>query len=168
MQPQLMITEAPLTGADLTLADDGRTVVHGVGIDPRAGTVVALIGPNGLGRSALLRSLAQPHTPRSGGVVLVGEDAFALRRRDFARRVTRLTHSRPTPDGMSARAAVTKTTPAAVGEMRGSMALRFHRRHAVVYVGATGCGSFTAVSSVRAGQRMTTTATAAAARKAAW
>jgi iron complex transport system ATP-binding protein len=98
-----MTTEASLTGADLTLAYDGRTVVHGAGIALRAGTVVALIGPNGSGKSTLLRSLARLHTPQSGAVDLGGEDAFALRPRDFARKVTLLTQSRPTPGGVRVR-----------------------------------------------------------------
>jgi iron-chelate-transporting ATPase len=98
-----MERDAALIGADLTLAYDGRTVVHGAGIELRAGAVVALIGPNGSGKSTLLRSLARLHTPRSGTVDLDGENAFALRPRDFARRVTLLTQSRPTPGGVRVR-----------------------------------------------------------------
>jgi ferric hydroxamate transport system ATP-binding protein len=95
-----MERDAALIGADLTLSYDGRTVVHGAGIELRAGAVVALIGPNGSGKSTLLRSLARLHTPQSGTVGLDGADAFALRPRDFARRVTLLTQSRPTPGGV--------------------------------------------------------------------
>ena len=86
-----MTTEVALTGADLTLAYDGRTVVRGAAIELRAGTVVALIGPNGSGKSTLLRSLARLHTPRAGTVTLAGGDAFVLLPRDFARQVTLLT-----------------------------------------------------------------------------
>ncbi|MEV4351224.1 ABC transporter ATP-binding protein [Actinoplanes sp. NPDC049596] len=102
-----MTRDAALTGADLTLAYDGRTVVHGAGIELRAGTVVALVGPNGSGKSTLLRSLARLHTPTSGTVQLQDSDAFALRPKDFARRVTLLTQSRPTPGGVSVRDVVT-------------------------------------------------------------
>ncbi|GAA0481075.1 ABC transporter ATP-binding protein [Paractinoplanes deccanensis] len=102
-----MTRDAALTGADLTLAYDGRTVVHGAGLELRAGTVVALVGPNGSGKSTLLRSLARLHTPVSGTVALTdgteATDAFALRPKDFARRVTLLTQSRPTPGGVSVR-----------------------------------------------------------------
>ncbi len=95
---------AALAGTDLTLAYDGRTVVHGAGIELRAGEVVALVGPNGSGKSTLLRSLARLHTPRSGTVRLGdGHDALALRPRDFARRVTLLTQSHPTPGGVLVR-----------------------------------------------------------------
>ncbi|WP_030443342.1 ABC transporter ATP-binding protein [Actinoplanes subtropicus] len=98
-----MTGQAALIGAGLTLAYDGRTVVHGAGVELRAGRVVALIGPNGSGKSTLLRSLARLHAPRAGSVTLDGTDALALRPRDFARRVTLLTQSRPTPGGVRVR-----------------------------------------------------------------
>jgi iron-chelate-transporting ATPase len=99
--------KAALTGIDLTLAYDGRTVVHGAGIELRAGTVVALIGPNGSGKSTLLRSLARLHAPQAGTLTLDDQDAPALRPKDFARRVTLLTQSRPTPGGVRVRDVVT-------------------------------------------------------------
>jgi len=92
-----------LVGADLTLAYDGRTVVHDAGIELRAGEVVALVGPNGSGKSTLLRSLARLHRPRHGTVRLADEDALALPPREFARRVTLLTQSHPTPGGVLVR-----------------------------------------------------------------
>ncbi|MCU7726928.1 ABC transporter ATP-binding protein [Actinoplanes sp. KI2] len=98
-----MTGEAALSGAGLTLAYDGRTVVHEAGIELRAGRVVALIGPNGSGKSTLLRSLARLHAAQAGTVSLDGADALALRPRDFARRVTLLTQSRPTPGGVRVR-----------------------------------------------------------------
>jgi iron complex transport system ATP-binding protein len=98
-----MTGEAALIGAGLTLAYDGRTVVHEAGIELRAGHVVALIGPNGSGKSTLLRTLARLHAPQAGTVTLDGSDALALRPKDFARRVTLLTQSRPTPGGVRVR-----------------------------------------------------------------
>ena len=92
-----------LTGADLTLDYDGRTVVHGAGIVLPAGRVVALVGPNGSGKSTLLRALARLHPPKSGTVRLPDADALVMRPKDFARRVTLLTQSRPTPGGVRVR-----------------------------------------------------------------
>jgi iron-chelate-transporting ATPase len=92
-----------LSGADLTLAYDGRTVVHQAGIGLPAGRVVALVGPNGSGKSTLLRALARLHTPDSGTVRLPDTDALALKPKEFARRVTLLTQTRPTPGGVRVR-----------------------------------------------------------------
>ncbi|MCB7137308.1 ABC transporter ATP-binding protein [Cellulosimicrobium marinum] len=95
---------AALAGHDLHLSYDARTVVHGAGLDLAPGRVTALIGPNGSGKSTLLRSLARLHRPDAGSVTLDdGEDALALHPKDFARRVTLLSQSRPTPSGVSVR-----------------------------------------------------------------
>jgi iron-chelate-transporting ATPase len=101
-----------MLGSDLTLSYHGTPVVHAASISLAAGKVTALVGPNGSGKSTLLRALARLHKPDSGSVQLTaGEagtaddtvDAFALSHRDFARRVTLLAQSRPTPSGLSVR-----------------------------------------------------------------
>nr|WP_194719761.1 ABC transporter ATP-binding protein [Cellulosimicrobium arenosum] len=86
------------------LSYDSRTVVHGAALELTPGAVTALIGPNGSGKSTLLRSLARLHRPDTGNVVLDdGTDALALHPKDFARRVTLLSQSRPTPSGVAVR-----------------------------------------------------------------
>ncbi|QJW36603.1 ABC transporter ATP-binding protein [Cellulosimicrobium protaetiae] len=93
-----------LAGHDLRLSYDARTVVHGAALELAPGAVTALIGPNGSGKSTLLRSLARLHRPDSGTVALDdATDALALHPKDFARRVTLLSQSRPTPSGVSVR-----------------------------------------------------------------
>jgi len=99
-----------LAGTGLELAYDGRVVVHGAGLALRRGEVTVLVGPNGSGKSTLLRSLARLHAPLGGSVTLAAEgadapalDALALHPKDFARRVTLLSQSRPTPAGVSVR-----------------------------------------------------------------
>lgn len=93
-----------LAGSDLFLAYDRSTVVHGASLDLVAGQVTALIGPNGSGKSTLLRSLARLHRPTSGSVSLPdAPDALALKPKDFARQVTLLSQSRPTPNGVTVR-----------------------------------------------------------------
>jgi ferric hydroxamate transport system ATP-binding protein len=93
-----------LEGIDLTLGYDRRTVVHGASVALRAESITALVGPNGSGKSTLLRSLARLHLPQSGSILLDPDmDAFALHPKEFARRVTLLTQSRPTPGGVRVR-----------------------------------------------------------------
>ena len=89
-----------LSGHDLVLGYPRRTVVHGVSLGLRPGAVTALIGPNGSGKSTVLRSLARLHPVGSGAVALDGEDCSGLTSRDFARRVTMLSQSRPHPSGL--------------------------------------------------------------------
>ncbi|WP_350347174.1 ABC transporter ATP-binding protein [Agromyces sp. G08B096] len=93
-----------MLGDDLTLSYDGRTVVHGARIHLEPGRVTALVGPNGSGKSTLLRSLARLHRADAGRVTFDdGTDAGALGSREFARRVTLLAQSRPTPGGLTVR-----------------------------------------------------------------
>ncbi|WP_188510651.1 ABC transporter ATP-binding protein [Conyzicola nivalis] len=100
-----------MRGSDLTLSYHGTPVVHAASISLAPGQVTALVGPNGSGKSTLLRALARLHKPDSGSVVLTPTagstddtvDAFALSHRDFARRVTLLAQSRPTPSGLCVR-----------------------------------------------------------------
>ncbi|CAN5339903.1 siderophore ABC transporter ATP-binding protein CdtA [soil metagenome] len=93
-----------MLGSDLTLSYRGAPVVHAADIRLLPGRVTALVGPNGSGKSTLLRALARLHKPDSGTVVLPGDvDAYALSHRDFAKRVTLLAQSRPTPSGLSVR-----------------------------------------------------------------
>ena len=105
--------QVALAGRGLRLSYDKRTVVDDAAIELRQGEVTALIGPNGSGKSTLLRSLARLHRPDAGTVRLDGgdgaegedgdEDALALHPKEFARRVTLLSQSRPTPSGVTVR-----------------------------------------------------------------
>lgn len=93
-----------LSGVDLHLGYHGQDVVRGASIQLHGGAVTALVGPNGSGKSTLLRSLARLHAPTSGDVTLDDEaSTLALSAKDFARRVTLLAQSRPTPTGISVR-----------------------------------------------------------------
>lgn len=99
-----VVAPPSLSGTDLVLAYERSTVVHGASFELAPGQVTALIGPNGSGKSTLLRSLARLHRPTSGAVSLPDvPDALALRPKDFARRVTLLSQSRPTPNGVTVR-----------------------------------------------------------------
>ena len=95
---------AALTGDRLTLAYRDRTVVHEASLHLLPGAVTALVGPNGSGKSTLLRSLARLHAISDGTVLLDdGGPAAALGAREFARRVTLLSQSRPSPSGLDVR-----------------------------------------------------------------
>jgi iron complex transport system ATP-binding protein len=91
-----------LRGERLTLGYHGPPVVHEASITVRSGAVTALVGPNGSGKSTLLRGLARLHRPLGGDVLFDdGSSALALQARDFAKRVTLLAQSRPTPSGVT-------------------------------------------------------------------
>jgi iron complex transport system ATP-binding protein len=97
-----------LCGEGLVLAYRRETVVHGVTVRLHPGVVTALIGPNGSGKSTVLRSLARLHQLSVGRVSLgpdedALDDVTSLSAREFARRVTLLSQSRPHPSGLEVR-----------------------------------------------------------------
>ncbi|MDF2825886.1 MAG: transporter related protein [Mycobacterium sp.] len=65
----------------------GRLVVEGVSLSARPGQVVGVVGPNGCGKSSLLRALVGILKPAAGAIVLDGDDIAELSARGLARRV---------------------------------------------------------------------------------
>ncbi|MFC7715085.1 ATP-binding cassette domain-containing protein [Nonomuraea recticatena] len=53
-------------------------VLRGLSVTVEAGQVVCLVGPNGAGKSTVLRVASGLLAPRSGTVVLSGEDVTGL------------------------------------------------------------------------------------------
>lgn len=64
---------------DLTAGYDATTVLHGVDLTVRAGEFTVVIGPNGHGKTTLLRAASGLVTPRTGVMSLAGRDITHLR-----------------------------------------------------------------------------------------
>lgn len=90
-----------LSGRDLTLAYDRRTVAEKltVAVPDRSFTVV--VGPNACGKSTLLRALARTLRPRAGAVLLDGHDIHRLPARAVAGTLGLLPQSPIAPDGIT-------------------------------------------------------------------
>lgn len=68
-----------LTMTDIHVGYGRTTVVHGVTIEVPAGGVAAVMGHNGAGKTTLLRAAVGLLQPRSGRILLDGEDITRLR-----------------------------------------------------------------------------------------
>lgn len=64
-----------------------KTVVGGVDFTLGAGEVLAVVGPNGVGKSTLLHTLGRLLTPRAGTITLLGTPTTELAARAFAQLV---------------------------------------------------------------------------------
>jgi iron complex transport system ATP-binding protein len=68
----------------------GRTLIDNLDLDIRAGEFLALLGPNGVGKSLSLHTLAGIRPAQAGHVEIDGEDLSALARRQIAMRLALL------------------------------------------------------------------------------
>jgi len=76
-----------LAARGLGAAYGSREVFRDVSLELHAGRLVALIGPNGCGKTTLLHALCGLLRPSAGRVELMGQPIGELSRRDVARRI---------------------------------------------------------------------------------
>lgn len=74
-----------LEASGLAFAYNGHPVLAGIDLSARRGEVTALLGPNGTGKTTLLRCLLGILTPSAGRVLADGRDVRALRPPERAR-----------------------------------------------------------------------------------
>ena len=81
----------------LTAGYGGQSILQGVSLTVPAGAVTVILGPNGCGKTTLLRVLARQIRPTGGAVRLDGRPLDRYGSREFARKVAFLPQSRPVP-----------------------------------------------------------------------
>lgn len=64
-----------------------REILRGINLDMRAGELVCLLGPNGIGKSTLLRTLVGLQPPLAGDITIDGEPLAAISPTALARRI---------------------------------------------------------------------------------
>ncbi|UJP09293.1 ABC transporter ATP-binding protein [Microbacterium sp. KUDC0406] len=79
----------------------GRGVLEGLDVSIPDGELTVIVGPNACGKSTLLRSLSRLLAPRSGAVLLDGEDIWRLPTKQVARRLGLLPQSPLAPEGIT-------------------------------------------------------------------
>jgi iron complex transport system ATP-binding protein len=72
---------------NLTWRIGRKTILDGVSFEAQPGQMLGLLGPNGSGKTSLLRLLAGLKKPHSGRVTLDGHDIKRIGRRTIAQRV---------------------------------------------------------------------------------
>ncbi|WP_018384542.1 ABC transporter ATP-binding protein [Wenjunlia vitaminophila] len=90
-----------LAARDLTLAYEGRTVVHGLHLEVPTGEVTVIVGPNACGKSTLLRALGRLLRPAGGTVLLDGRELRSVPTREVARAIGLLPQTPVPPEGIT-------------------------------------------------------------------
>ena len=89
-----------LAAESVTLAYDGRVVAADLTLQIPDRQVTAIVGPNACGKSTLLRALSRLLRPRSGAVILDGQQIHRLPTKQVARTLGLLPQTPIAPDGI--------------------------------------------------------------------
>ena len=79
-----MTARAALRCESLTVSVPGRTLLQGLALDLLPGTLLAVLGRNGAGKSSTLHTMAGLRTAQSGRVTLQGRPLAEWPRRELA------------------------------------------------------------------------------------
>lgn len=90
-----------LRARELTLAYDDRTVVHDLELAVPDGRVSVIVGPNACGKSTTLRALGRLLKPKSGSVLLDGEELARIPTRRIAQSIGLLPQSPTAPEAIT-------------------------------------------------------------------
>ncbi|HSX76058.1 MAG TPA: heme ABC transporter ATP-binding protein [Shinella sp.] len=66
-----------ITARNLTVALSGKTIVHGVSLEAKAGQLTAIVGPNGSGKTTMMKAVAG-ELPSKGEITINGHALASL------------------------------------------------------------------------------------------
>jgi len=89
-----------LEARQVTLAYEGNVVATDLQLHIPDGEVTAIVGPNACGKSTVLRALSRLLKPKSGVVILDGEEIHRLPTKEVARRLGLLPQTPTAPEGI--------------------------------------------------------------------
>ena len=90
-----------LEAQDLTCGIGNRTIVRGISLVCAPGTMTAIVGVNGVGKSTLMRVLAGVRRPICGQVTVDDTNLASLSPRQRARRLAFVAQEETIPDELT-------------------------------------------------------------------
>ncbi|MGO1369655.1 ABC transporter ATP-binding protein [Senegalia sp. (in: firmicutes)] len=80
-----------------------KVIIKNINLEIEEGKIYSVIGPNGCGKTTLLKSLTRAIKPKSGKVYLEGEDLYSMSTKSIARKVGVLSQGSNTLSDISVR-----------------------------------------------------------------
>lgn len=78
---------------DLKIKFNSREIITGISFDIQEGRIYSIIGPNGCGKTTLLRAMSRNLKPNSGAIFLDGQNMLKMNTRTVARRLAVLSQA---------------------------------------------------------------------------
>jgi iron complex transport system ATP-binding protein len=119
---------AAITISQVSFGYDGQPVLRGISMEIRAGERVAILGPNGVGKTTLLKLLSGTPAPSEGSILLDRRVLHSVPRQELARTIAVVPQDLAIPFAFTAREIVELGRTPHLGMLRG---FRTHDRHAV-------------------------------------
>jgi len=96
MQKNKNMTENIVTIDDMKFSRGDRVIYDGISLSVKRGSITAIMGPSGIGKTTLLKLIGGQLTPSSGNVVFHGENVHSISRNqlfDLRRKMSMLFQS---------------------------------------------------------------------------
>lgn len=90
-----LATVARLQAEQVDVSYENKQVLKNISVDIPEGKITSIIGPNGCGKSTILKSLSRILTPEEGGVYLDGKSIHEMKTKEVAKNMAMLAQ---TPD----------------------------------------------------------------------
>jgi len=95
-----------LTVKDLAAGYNKRRIIEGIDLEIERGKIYAIVGPNGCGKTTLLRVLSRSLKPREGTVLLDGSSIFEMNTKKVAQKMAVLSQNNNSASDVSVKTLV--------------------------------------------------------------
>ena len=83
---------------DLSISYDKKEIVHNIQLSVKKGEIISIIGPNGSGKTTVLKALTRIIKPSGGEIKLENKDIRKIKSKEIAKKIAILPQMRRTPD----------------------------------------------------------------------
>ncbi|MGN1044666.1 MAG: ABC transporter ATP-binding protein [Candidatus Methanomethylophilaceae archaeon] len=77
-----------LSVKDLSFSYNGRKVLDRISFDVEENDIVSILGPNGVGKTTLLKCLCNLHRPEEGSILVDGSDILSMSGKELAKHIS--------------------------------------------------------------------------------